>query len=68
MRIIAVFALLLPLSLPLSVHAQTFGGVGTRADGMGGAFVAVADDASAGYWNPAGIATGATVDLQVSAG
>jgi hypothetical protein len=68
MRIIAVFALLLPLSLPLSVHAQTFGGIGTRAAGMGGAFVAVADDASAVYWNPAGIATGATFDLQVSAG
>ena len=33
---------------------------------MGGAFVAVADDASAAYWNPAGIATGATFDLQVS--
>jgi hypothetical protein len=68
MRIIAVFAFLLPLSLPLSVHAQTFGGIGTRAEGMGGAFVAVADDASAVYWNPAGIATGATFDLQVSAG
>lgn len=33
---------------------------------MGGAFVAVADDASAIYWNPAGIATGATFDLQVA--
>ncbi|MEX2604216.1 MAG: PorV/PorQ family protein, partial [Gracilimonas sp.] len=31
-------------------------GVGTRATGMGGAFVAVSDDASALYWNPAGIA------------
>lgn len=68
MRIIAAFTLLLPLSLPLSVHAQTFGGVGTRAEGMGGAFVAVADDASATYWNPAGIATGALFDLQVSKG
>ena len=47
------------------MHAQTFGGIGTRAEGMGGAFVAVADDASAVYWNPAGIATGATFDLQV---
>jgi hypothetical protein len=68
MRNITAFALLLPLSLPLSVHAQTFGGVGTRAEGMGGAFVAVADDASATYWNPAGIATGALFDLQVSKG
>lgn len=28
-------------------------GVGSRAIGMGGAFVAVADDASATFWNPA---------------
>ncbi len=30
-------------------------GVGARALGMGGAFVALADDASACYWNPAGL-------------
>lgn len=30
-------------------------GVGARAVGMGGAFVSVADDATAIYWNPAGI-------------
>ena len=30
-------------------------GIGARALAMGGAFVAVADDSSAGYWNPAGI-------------
>ena len=30
-------------------------GVGGKALGMGGAFVAIADDASAGYWNPAGL-------------
>jgi F plasmid transfer operon, TraF, protein len=38
--------------------AQTFETVGTRAAGMGGAFVAVADDSSATYWNPAGFAAG----------
>jgi hypothetical protein len=31
------------------------GGVGGRALGMGGAHVALAGDASAGYWNPAGL-------------
>jgi hypothetical protein len=30
-------------------------GIGARATGMGSSFVAVADDASAVYWNPAGI-------------
>lgn len=30
-------------------------GAGSRAAGMGGAFVALADDATAGYWNPAGL-------------
>ena len=30
-------------------------GVGARAMGLGGAFVAVADDASAVFWNPAGL-------------
>lgn len=31
-------------------------GIGARAAGMGAAFAAVADDASAVYWNPAGVA------------
>lgn len=31
-------------------------GVGARALGMGGAFVAISDDATATYWNPAGLA------------
>lgn len=32
-------------------------GIGARALAMGGAFVAVADDGTAGFWNPAGLAT-----------
>jgi hypothetical protein len=39
-------------------QAQIYEAVGTRAQGMGGAFVAVADDATATWWNPAGLATG----------
>ncbi len=31
-------------------------GIGARAAGMGSAYVSVADDASAVYWNPAGVA------------
>ena len=39
-------------------HAAEFlsHGVGARALGMGGAFVSIADDATAAYWNPAGLA------------
>lgn len=55
-------ALLLCL-LPLGAHAslpQTFG-VGSRATALGGAFTAQADDFSATFYNPAGLAlTGAT--------
>lgn len=68
MRIPSFALVILLAGFPVSAVAQTFGGVGTRAEGMGGAFVAVADDASAVYWNPAGIAKGATFDLQVSTG
>ena len=37
------------------VDAQVFETVGVRALGIGGAFVAGADDATAIYWNPAGL-------------
>jgi hypothetical protein len=42
-----------------AAFGQTFESIGVRAQGMGGAFVAVADDATATWWNPAGLATGA---------
>lgn len=35
-------------------------GIGVRALGMGGAFVSVADDSDAVYYNPAGLSTAAT--------
>jgi hypothetical protein len=38
-----------------TLEAQGFELVGARARGMGEAFVAVADDASATWWNPAGL-------------
>ena len=34
-----------------------------RAMGMGGAFTAIADDAFAAYWNPAGFAINPGIDL-----
>lgn len=49
------------LSDPAS--AQTVEAVGNRALGMGGAFVAVADDSTASWWNPAGHAAGPFFDV-----
>jgi len=47
------------VALPVAAAAQqTFEVVGSRALGMGGAFVAVADDPTAVFWNPAGLASG----------
>src|SRR6188474_227508 len=51
------------LALPAAARGQSLDTVGTRAQGMGGAFVGVADDASAVYWNPAGLAGGAYFSL-----
>jgi len=39
-------------------EAQPADIIGVRAQGMGGAFTAVADDATAAWWNPAGLAGG----------
>ncbi len=65
MTICAVCAVMLIAGRP--VQAQSFETVGVRALGMGGAFVAVADDATANYWNPAGLADvffSAVLDVQ----
>lgn len=62
---IAVFVPLIVFATSSLAHAQTLDAVGARAEGMGSAFVAIADDATAIYWNPAGIATGANFDLHV---
>lgn len=41
-------------------------GIGARAEALGGAFVAVANDPSAIYWNPAGIAGIPTMSIQAT--
>ncbi len=46
------------LLLAAAAEAQGNPPVGVRAAGMGGAFTAVADDAAATVWNPAGLASG----------
>lgn len=41
---------------PVFAGGYAVSGIGTRANGLGGAFRALADDWSAAYWNPAGLA------------
>jgi len=48
---------------PDPASAQIVEAVGNRALGMGGAFVAVADDSTATWWNPAGQAAGGLFDV-----
>ncbi len=63
-RLFYLSVLIVILILPVTVNAADEGahaaeflshGVGARALGMGSAFVAIADDATATYWNPAGL-------------
>jgi hypothetical protein len=48
--------------------AQPADVIGVRATGMGGAFTAVADDATASWWNPAGMAGGAYFNALIEGG
>jgi len=59
--IISMLAILILTSTALADNAGVTGnaflriGMGARAAGMGGAFCAIADDASSNYYNPAGL-------------
>jgi hypothetical protein len=57
-RLIALVGFGAMFCAPPSVSAQILENVGVRAQGLGGAFVALADDSTATWWNPAGIAGG----------
>ena len=62
MRRISIVSCLIVLATTGGASAQKYAaefmalGGGARAMGMGGAFIAVASDATTTYWNPAGIA------------
>lgn len=59
-----ILLIALGIAVVSTAHADSAGragaflkmGVGARALGMGSAFIAVADDATAAFWNPAGLA------------
>jgi hypothetical protein len=54
------------LATPTATNAQPVEAAGSRAAGMGGAFVAVANDSTATWWNPAGLAAGPFLDLAIA--
>lgn len=67
-----VFILILLVLFPKDQLISQIGGYagsylrlvpGTRAQGMGGAYVALANDVTAGFWNPAGLGTMQSVQL-----
>jgi hypothetical protein len=62
---VCILSLLLVCAAASPARAQAEPPVGVRAAGMGGAFTAVADDGSAVFWNPAGLATGSFFSLIV---
>jgi hypothetical protein len=63
-------SLLAALLIITATHssAQIVESVGNRALGMGGAFVAVASDSTATWWNPGGLATGPYADISIGRG
>jgi hypothetical protein len=68
MRVFFIFFLIFSLPKPLfsedNAGAFLRYGFGARALGMGGAFVALSDDATSIYWNPAGVSQ--TKGLQIT--
>ncbi|MBW6513535.1 MAG: outer membrane protein transport protein [Candidatus Syntrophosphaera sp.] len=56
LRFTVLAAVLLGISAALFAGGFALSGVGSRATSMGGAFRGMADDATAMFWNPAGLA------------
>lgn len=56
MKKLWVISVVFVLIMAYAQAAVASTGLGGRAMGMGGAFTAVADDGTAAYWNPAGLA------------
>lgn len=68
-RIVRTILLITILTLAMAGTAVAESrGFGARAQGMGGAFTAVADDGTAAYWNPAGLAQVKAISITPSLG
>ena len=55
LNLIMVIILVLVMTTGAFANGLSLNSIGTRALSMGGAMVGLADDATAIYWNPAGI-------------
>ncbi len=55
LRLLAITALMAAMTLGLHSNGLNLNGNGTKAISMGGAFIGLADDYSAVFWNPAGL-------------
>lgn len=55
MRFFLTVALIMFTGISLSANGLNLNGVGSKAIAMGGAFIGLADDYSAIFWNPAGL-------------
>jgi long-chain fatty acid transport protein len=55
-RLSLVLVLAVSLTTGLMANGLNLNGTGAKSDAMGGAFVGLANDFSAAYWNPAGLA------------
>jgi len=66
--VVLLFLLIFPHGAQAGKYAGEFlsEGVGARALAMGGAYVAVANDATANYWNPAGLSFLAGPEISVT--
>jgi long-chain fatty acid transport protein len=54
-RFLMITTLITCLGISLSANGLNLNGVGSKAIAMGGAFIGLADDYSAIFWNPAGL-------------
>jgi long-chain fatty acid transport protein len=63
---ILVFGTIIALSSPLFSNGINLNGIGTKAVSMGGAFIGLADDFSAVFWNPAGLTQMKSSNLSLS--
>jgi len=55
-RLLLIALLAVGLTTGLTANGLNLNGTGAKSDAMGGAFIGLANDFSAAYWNPAGLA------------